>query len=225
MMVLSLAQATSPHVSGTDLILVPVGSLEQHGPHLPLETDLVIAEAVAHAAAQRLPGSRVAPGIPYGASGEHQSFPGTSSIGALALRQVVVELTRSMRTWARRVVFVNGHGGNHAALKSAVKQLVDEGHDVAWTSCVVVGADAHAGRTETSVMLHLAPQGVQVDLAVPGNVAPLRTLMPTMVACGVAAVSSNGVLGDPSGANAAEGRRILDAMTDRVVLGVRDARG
>lgn len=211
-----LAGLTSNATTDTDVVLVPVGSLEQHGPHLPLETDTVIAEAVAHAVAARLPGSVVAPPVPYGASGEHQAFPGTSSIGTAALQQLIVELTRSITTWARRIVFVNGHGGNIGALAAAVGQLVREHHDVRWMPCAVAGADAHAGRTETSLMLHLRPDSVHLDRASPGNMTPIRILMPSLLVNGVRAVSENGVLGDPTGATAAEGRVLLERMVSRV---------
>jgi len=214
----TLARSTSPAVAATDLVLVPLGSVEQHGPHLPVDTDTVIAEAVAHRVAARLPGSVVvAPALAYGASGEHQSFPGTTSIGTAALHHVIIELTRSLRTWADRVVFVNGHGGNLATLDSAVRQLTDEGHDVRWLPCATPGGDAHAGRTETSLMLYLRPGAVQLHRAVPGNTTPVAELMPRLVAAGVAAVSPNGVLGDPTGATKEEGRNLLEAMTRRII--------
>jgi creatinine amidohydrolase len=212
MMPAQLCTATSADTLGADLVLVPVGSLEQHGPHLPLETDTVIARAVARGLADRMRNVLVAPAIAYGASGEHQDFAGTTSVGTEVLHQLVVELTRSIRTWARRVAFVNGHGGNVPALRSAVDQLVREGHDVTWVPCAVEGADAHAGRTETSLMLHLRPGSVRLELAAAGNTASLPSLMPRLVAHGVRSVSANGVLGDPTGASAEEGRLILDRM-------------
>lgn len=202
-----------------DLVLVPVGSVEQHGPHLPLDSDTVIADAVTREVAAELPNAWVAPPLSYGASGEHQAFPGTSSIGSEALHHVVVELVRSMRRWARRIVLVNGHGGNVPALTAAVDQLRAEHHDVAWIPCALQDtADAHAGRTETSLMLHLRPATVRLDQAEAGNTAPIAQLMPYLVAGGVRSVSLNGVLGDPTGASAEEGRRLF---TD-IVAGVRD---
>ena len=110
-----MASATHRPSSERGLVLVPVGSIEQHGPHLPLDTDTTIAVAVADGVAGELPGAWVAPPLSYGSSGEHQSFAGTASIGTEALTQVAVELVRSLRTWADRVVFVNAHGGNLAA--------------------------------------------------------------------------------------------------------------
>lgn len=216
-----LATATSPQALTAPLVLVPVGSIEQHGPHLPLDTDTVIAVAVAMAAAAQLPGSWVAPALTYGSSGEHQSFAGTSSIGTEALKHVLVELTRSLCTWADQVVFVNGHGGNLKALQGAVDQLVAEGHRVGFVACATEGVDLHAGRTETSLMLHLRPETVQLDLAEAGNTRPLQEILPAMMADGVSAVSTNGVLGDPAGAAADEGRRMLSMMTMNVVRAAR----
>lgn len=215
-----LASVTSPEAGATTLILVPVGSIEQHGPHLPLDTDTAIAVAVATAAAAELPGSCVAPALSYGSSGEHQSFAGTSSIGTEALIHVVIELTRSLRTWADQVVFVNAHGGNVPALKGAVDQLVSEGHRVSWVACATEGVDLHAGRTETSLMLHLRPESVRLDLAEAGNTQPLLEILPAMLAHGISAVSANGVLGDPAGASSEEGQQVLATMTVDVVRAV-----
>lgn len=224
-----LADATSVEAQRASVLLVPVGSLEQHGPHLPLATDTTIASAVAEAAAERLAAQGttvwVTPAIGFGSSGEHQSFAGTLSIGTEALQHHVVELVRSARTWASRVVLVNGHGGNARALTDAVTQLRAEGHDVAWLPCVVESGDLHAGRTETSLMLHLRPRSVRSELAEAGNSAPLASLLPAMRAGGVAVVSTSGVLGDPTGASAAEGAAHLAAMADDVTLRVLAAQG
>jgi mycofactocin system creatininase family protein len=214
-----LGGLTSKHLDGiTPLLIVPVGSTEQHGPHLPLDTDTRIAAAVAGALARQLPGkSPVAPPIPYGASGEHQGFPGTISIGTEALTTVLIEYGRSASDWADRLVFVNGHGGNLDALRAAVRLLRAEGRDAGWCSCSVAGADAHAGHMETSVLLHLSPELVRTTDAAPGNTEPLADLLPRMRDGGVAAVSTSGVLGDPTTATATAGEIILaDMVTDCV---------
>ncbi len=210
---------TSTEIAAPTLI-VPLGSTEQHGPHLPLDTDTRIAAAVAAEAAQRL-GHLLAPAMPYGAAGEHQGFPGTVSIGTEALTAVVVEYGRSVCDWAPRLAFVNGHGGNVAALRAAVGLLRTEGRDAGWCSCTVAAGDAHAGHTETSVLLHLSPEEVRTEALLPGNCEPLAELLPRLRAGGMRAVSDSGVLGDPRTASAADGRLLFAEMVDGCVNRIR----
>jgi len=211
-----LGERASPEVEGRPTVLVPVGSTEQHGPHLPLDTDARVAAAVAARAAGT--GLLVAPPVAYGASGEHEGFPGTVSIGHGALRLLLVELGRSAARWAGRLLFVNGHGGNVPTLVDAVRLLRYEGRDAAWFACAP-GGDAHAGRTETSLVLALDPALVRPERPA-GNAAPIADLLPALRAGGVAAVSPNGVLGDPAGASAQEGERLLAAMAAALTAAV-----
>ena len=212
-----LAGALWPEIPDSPLLVVPLGSVEQHGHHLPLGTDTSVACAVADAAAGSLDGALLAPALAYGASGEHEGFPGTISIGTEALTGLLVEYGRSAGRWAGRVLVVNGHGGNLDALTAAGTVLRGEGRDVAWFPCAVPGGDAHAGRTETSLMLHVEPERVRPDDAVAGETAPIGSLLPRLRAAGVRAVSPNGVLGDPAGASAEEGAELLDALVGRLV--------
>ncbi|OJU81523.1 MAG: mycofactocin system creatininase family protein [Solirubrobacterales bacterium 70-9] len=218
-----LAGASWPEVearaaAAPTTLLVPLGATEQHGPHLPIGTDTAIAVALAEAAADRVPGTFVAPALPYGSSGEHQDFAGTLSIGATATELVLIELGRSATETFDRLVFVNAHGGNFAPLAAAVDRLRFEARDArAWSPRF--GGDAHAGRTETSLMLALADGE---PTAVRGNDAPLGELIEQLRTEGVRSVSPNGVLGDSTGASAAEGRALLAAAAEDLCATVRD---
>ncbi len=228
------------------VLAVPLGSTEQHGPHLPLSTDTEIATAMARRLAAARPDVVVAPAVAYGASGEHAGFPGTLSIGQDALELMLLELGRSADGFAG-TVFVSAHGGNAGPLARAVDRLRAEGRVVtAWSpgrkrhiprpggpddddktglrhdddntgdraGPGTRQPDAHAGWTETSVLLALAPGSVRTAKAEAGATAPLSELMPALMRSGVAGVSANGVLGDPAGATAAAGRRLLDDWTE-----------
>ena len=214
-----LADALSPDVAEAPgrALVVPLGSLEQHGPHLPLGTDTLVAEAVAQRLAAVRPSAALAPAVPFGASGEHAGFAGTVSIGTEALRLLLVELLRDATATWPAVLLVNGHGGNAAAVSAAVALAREEGRTVAAVHLGVPGMDAHAGRAETSMLLHLAPHLVVLDRAEPGATAPLRELLPLLRSDGVRGVSPNGVLGDPTGASAEEGERLVDALVDLTV--------
>jgi creatinine amidohydrolase len=217
----TLARATWPDVAeSSPLLVVPVGSCEQHGPHLPLDTDTRIAQALADRLADSVDDIVVAPPVAYGSSGEHAHFPGTLSIGRQALERVLVEIGRSADHFAG-VLFLNGHGGNAEPLAGAVATLRAEQRN-AWTwSPTVAGGDAHAGRTETSLVLALDPDVVRVDRTEPGDPRPLAEVIDTLRARGVAAVSANGVLGDPRGASADEGARLLEQLSDDLAACVR----
>ncbi len=190
-------------------LLIPLGSTEQHGPHLPVTTDTDIAVAIAERAADRDASLVVAPPVAYGASGEHQGFPGTLSIGQDATHLLLLELGRSAATDFARVVVVSAHGGNAVPLAAAMGRLAEEGHPVtAWAPSW--SGDLHAGRTETSLMLAIRPDCVHLERAEAGDQRPVQVLLPLLRHGGVRSVSANGVLGDPSGATAGEGRRLLE---------------
>ncbi|HZQ57114.1 MAG TPA: mycofactocin biosynthesis peptidyl-dipeptidase MftE [Acidimicrobiales bacterium] len=214
-----LAELASPDVVSGVILAVPIGATEQHGPHLPLGTDTEIACALAERLAAARPDVVVAPALPYGSSGEHAMFPGTLSIGQDAFERVVTELVRSADAFAGTVL-VCAHGGNAEALARAVATLSGEGRRVLSWSPRVTAGDAHAGRTETSLMLAIAPTIVRSERAAPGDTRPLAEVGATLRSSGVAAVSPNGVLGDPTGASAAEGTALLDALAADLVAAV-----
>lgn len=227
MAVLRLSELSWPEVPTGSVLVVPVGSCEQHGPHLPLDVDTRIAQFLADALAEHLGGGAVvAPPVTVGASGEHAGFPGTLSVGNEVMASVVVELVRSALPVPGSaepfagVVLVNGHGGNIAALGSATGLLVSEGRAVLAWHPQVPGGDSHAGRTETSILLHLEPSCVRMDRAEPGATARWRDLAPEVMAGGLRDVAPNGVLGDPTTATAEEGAQVFRDLVAALVADV-----
>lgn len=228
-----LAGLTWPEVdarAGSSVLAVPVGSTEQHGPHLPFATDTVIAVELCDRLAAHRPDVVVAPALPFGSSGEHAGFAGTLSIGAEATEAVLVELGRSADAFAA-VVFVSAHGGNAGPVGRAATRLRAESRQVrAWglpaldatAPDLPGGGDAHAGWVETSVLLALDPESVRTGSAEPGCTQPLSQIMPELIRAGVASVSANGVLGDPSGASGPDGAAILDRWAAALVHDLRD---
>ncbi|HWI71004.1 MAG TPA: mycofactocin biosynthesis peptidyl-dipeptidase MftE [Baekduia sp.] len=206
----TLADMTSAQAGecADQVLVVPLGATEQHGPHLPLTTDTDIAVALAEGLAARSH-VVVAPAVAYGSSGEHQAFPGTLSIGGPAIELLIVELARSATCTWPRLLLVSTHGGNADVVRSAVRQLRDEGRDVrAWFP--TWRGDAHAGHTETSIMLALDPARVSNSRAAVGATAPLAELWSSLRTEGVTAVSPNGILGDATTAEAGVGTRLLE---------------
>ncbi|SFS70859.1 mycofactocin biosynthesis peptidyl-dipeptidase MftE [Saccharopolyspora flava] len=212
---MNFGETTWPELREPRLLAVPVGATEQHGPHLPCTVDTDIAVALC----ERLAEQRevvIAPPVAYGSSGEHAAFPGTLSIGQAATELLLTELGRSADAFSG-VVLVSCHGGNAVPVRNAVRTLRSEGRRVLAWSPTGRADDSHAGRTETSVMLALRPHAVRLERAEIGNTAPLSELIDRLRAGGTAAVSANGVLGDPRGASGSEGRRILRSWTDDLI--------
>jgi creatinine amidohydrolase len=200
------------------VLAVPLGSTEQHGPHLPLSTDTDVAAALCARLAAARPDVLVAPAVPYGSSGEHAGFPGTLSIGQDALELLVVELVRSATETFGHVVLVSAHGGNSVPVGRAVARLRAEARDVLLFAPRWNG-DPHAGRTETSLQLALSPALVGA-VREPGDTRPIAELLPLLQDGGVRSVAPNGILGDPAGATAAEGEALLESLAGDLVHAV-----
>lgn len=193
------------------LLVVPLGSWEQHGSHLPLDTDTRIACELADRLTARVPNSVRGPAITVSSSGEHAGFAGTLSIGGPVVTDLLIELVRSA-DWADGVVIVNGHGGNVDYLVSARQRLVDEGHSVlVWSAPLVDPHDSHAGYVETSLLLAIDPASVRIGEISEAPAPHLDDIIEDLRRHGVMGVSPTGVLGDPRRADASLGHRLLDS--------------
>lgn len=235
---LRLAGMAWPDIAGLPpadtVALLPVGAIEQHGPHLPIDTDLQIAEAVC-AFASALTGAAVLPAIPYGISSGHtEKWPGTFSLGHTTFIDGICSLAAWLAaTGWRRLLIINGHCGNDAALRVAVDRIRTVSLLLAATrntwelspeiarAFTEDAADWHANCAETSIMLVLAPQSVHIDRLgesddpdrTAGCVFPHR----------VAHTSLNGVTGRPSAASAAQGIHLLQCMGESLAALIRRA--
>ncbi len=231
-----LAHLRAPDVTrllGPRSILVqPLGAIEQHGPHLPLHTDLLIAERVATAAVERV-GAEVdawlLPAMAYTKSNEHAWAPGTVWLSASTMLAVLDDLGRCVAmTPAKRLVFLNGHGGNSALVNVANRELrlhhglltflahpgvpPDQGGA---SPPAELGMGVHAGTDETSLMLHLAPELVDMAAAtraVPEHLAANRYVRfggPVSFGWLSDDFGGGGVIGDPLPATAERGAALF----------------
>jgi creatinine amidohydrolase len=165
----------------------------------------------------------IGPTLEATSSGEHADFPGTLSVGADVVEQLIVELVRSA-DWSAGVVLVNGHGGNAQPVQRAANTLMGEGRRVlAWWPHIRNG-DAHAGESETSMMLALAPELVRMTRVEAGRQEPIVDLIDELRSNGVKAVSPNGILGDPRGATANHGKALLTRLIIDLVAAVDEWR-
>jgi creatinine amidohydrolase len=233
------APEVATHLSSSSIILQPVGAIEQHGPHLPLSVDLVIAEACAQAVvAARGEELNVwlLPPLAITKSNEHTGFPGSLSLKATTMLSVLDDIAAGIAaTPARKLVFLNGHGGNSALLNVACREIrVDHGLETFLMHPFVppdqggsspeseLGMGIHAGHEETSVMLHLA--GDLVDMSVATRNVPERLAQNQHVRFGgttsfgwlASDFGADGHIGDPTGANPEEGKRLFELSVDVV---------
>jgi creatinine amidohydrolase len=221
--------------AGRRLVLVPCGSVEQHGPHLPVGTDAWIAEAVAEQVARARPGVYLAEPLAYGCSSHHRGFAGTVSLHPQTFIALIIDVAASLADNGYVPVFVNGHGGNRGALTVAAQTLLDQGvetwvisyfelleGDLAEALPDYHDAVGHACALETSLVLHLWPDAVHLD-QVPGPGArsawpdPFlyskdRIIRPRLIR----ELDPNGVVGRPASASAELGRLMFEAAVRRV---------
>ncbi|MGK7889086.1 MAG: creatininase family protein [Leptolyngbyaceae cyanobacterium] len=226
----------------------PIGSIEQHGPHLPLIVDAAIATAVLGHALDRLPTEIPAYGLPtlyYGKSNEHWHFPGTITLTSTTLMAELMELGDSLyRAGFRKLAFINGHGGQPQLLEMVARDLHQRYEDFCvfplfvWSVPNITGElltekelelGIHAGDAETSVMLSLLPDQVRMEKAIaeyPHHL-PDETSLLTMegtlpFAWTTRDLSQSGVIGDPLVATKEKGDRILDSLAQGWMQVIQD---
>lgn len=217
--------------------VLPVGSFEQHGPHLPLATDILCADYFARTLAGDL-GAALLPALPFGTCREHSGFRGSVSLRPETLMQTLRDVAGEMeRQQFRVLVVVNGHGGNFAlgpvvrdinhANGSLKVLLVDWWEHAQGQSVLEAGAlglDLHAGEMETSVVLALHPELVRPEredrqTAKPEDFSLAQRDLNTV---GAGHFSANGVIGYPSLASAEKGRALVQTVRVRLRQHVRD---
>ena len=211
---------TDADALSTDLALLPVGSTEQHGPHAPLATDALAATAVAEAGAAAFDGEvAVAPTLPYGVSAEHRQFTGTLWLRPDTFRRAVRDVTVALAShgWTR-VVLVNGHGGNVAALREVAADVsrAEDAYAVAFTWFEAVGDHGsemgHGGPLETAVLRHHHAALVRedrIEAAREGAADRWGTWASGVnLAHDTAEFAGNGVVGDPAAGDAGLGEEL-----------------
>ena len=228
--------------AGARTVIVVAGSVEQHGPHLPCETDSVYGAEIARRVAVRLGGTLVAPILLPGVSDHHLGFAGTFTVPPeLLVQQVEAVIASLARMGVEHVVLTSSHGGNFIPLSDAMPRIAQhaEGLGVAVTPVLSLGAFVDALRKvpaergleqglsavqadliETSIMLHLRPDLVRMDLAEVGHMEDFD--IDALFRDGLRTITDNGILGDPRGATAELGAAIVAELEDYLIAGIRD---
>lgn len=241
---------TGPEVAAlpADTVAVlPLGAVEQHGPHLPVSTDHVTATEAAGAAVEQAAGSVpvvLLPGLAYTKSDEHHRFAGTVWLSWDTLMRTLVDIGRSLSaSGLTRLLFVNGHGGNSALGQVACREIrkqfglrtflahlsvpVDQGGR--GSAANELGMGVHGGHAETSLMLHLRPELVHMDRAVrrvPEHLADYELIgfgKPVSFGWLSDDFGPDGHIGDPTGASAEHGKALFDAAVGRLAAVIAEA--
>ena len=223
---------------GFTTVVVGVGSIEQHGPHLPTKTDTMIGDMLALRFALNWGKALQAKTIPVGCSEHHLAFPGTVSLKAPTLKAIITDYTESLAKHGfKTIVYLPSHGGNFAAVKEAIQEqqvkfpelkivgytdlmgLMDCLFDISAEFGITQDeAGAHAGENETSLILAFADQLVREDRFVPGYLGPLgEKEVKKIIQEGMPALSEIGVLGDPTKASAEKGAVYLEKTVEFLI--------
>ncbi len=235
---LSRAQIDSIPEKECAPVIVPVGAVEQHGPHLPVGVDALIGQARLDYALPRLPKDHpvwVAPAIQIGKSNEHTGFPGTLMISKTVLRRQLLAIAGQLKAWGFScLLFLNTHGGNIQVLNYTLREMEESlGMDV---RKLRVGTDLpidpqeaaygfHAGEIETAIMLEildgrrldlsLAPSEFPAKLEDKGQIRPESA--PAIYSWVSSDISKTGVMGNARAATPERGKAMMEAETDSLV--------
>jgi creatinine amidohydrolase len=230
--------------------IVPIGTLEDHGPHLPIDTDVTLVSAICRAAAKQLSDvSVVLPPIVHGYSPHHMDFPGTITIAWDTFCRYCTDVATSLiRHGFRRVLLVNGHGSNQNLVEMAARLAMVAEPEALVAACFYLsgegagriieevreserGGIAHACELETSLYLHLDPGAVDMSKAVDERGYPATSNMfmdwsdgPLKVMPWWSSFSKSGVQGDATKATAEKGKALFEAAIDEIVSFVEDLR-
>lgn len=210
-------------------VLIPIGSLEQHGGHLPISTDSIIIDNIANAVAEKIP-LLVLPTIPYGISFEHKPFFNIS-LSSTTLSRAISEICLSLYEYELpKIIILNGHHGNKGILQyisqSVERSIFQKSNIYTINYWQLLDRDFdHAGFVETSLMLAIRPELVNMTKARRGSVD--STLLPAVTSSFLNTPSSfikitnTGVLGDPMDASPKEGKKLLKDITKKIIVAVR----
>ncbi len=238
---LTWEEVAEAQAEGFSTVVFACGSTEQHGPHLPLAVDSMIGAALSHEVALRLGNALVAPVVTVGCSEHHMAFPGSLTLREETFQAVVVDYCTSLvRHGFEEICVLPSHGGNFRPVAEAVETARAASGGavvVAYTDLldfigswrtVIAGAGGpgdhvggHADIAEASMMLALAPELVREDRASRGYVGDLEAALPVIWESGFAAITANGVLGDPAGMSAELGRLLIAEVSERVAAHFR----
>ena len=248
-------ELTSPEAAALDrdrtVLLLPLGSVEQHGNHMPLGTDTLLAHAVSLAAAARSPGATaVLPPPWYGFSAHHMRFPGSITLRAETLIAVAEDIVGSLVAHGfRRILIVNGHGGNGGVIDVLASTLGHKHYGRARIAALTYfqlareaiaalrlsepGGMGHACEFETSMIQHIRPDLVRLGLAKTTYPDPGSPYLTTDLLGGSAVktyldfadLSPSGTLGDPSLATPEAGEKFFDATVNALATFIEDFRG
>ncbi|MEX0832842.1 MAG: creatininase family protein [Actinomycetota bacterium] len=234
-----------------DLVcLIPVGTLEDHGPHLPIDTDVRIASEICRLAAEEAPEEiLLLPAIPHGYSPHHMDFPGPITIGWDTFTNYCADVGRSLaRHGFKRMLFYNGHGSNQNLVEMAARLVMLDHPEVLAAAAFVLSSDealasieehresdrggmAHACELETSIYLAIDPDAVEMDKAVDERSYPAGehawmdwTDGPLKLMPWWSSFSKTGVQGDPTKATAEKGKAWLDTGVAEVLAYTREVR-